>query len=98
MGRPPASRRLTSHRPRRDGTRGISLPRRNDERPEGRRERRPLRAVSGWVWAGRLPAHAEQVKRAPVGQRHQLDPPPALRAFAGEAQRMPAQRILAAER
>ena len=43
-------------------------------------------------------AHAEQVERAPVGQRHQLEPPPAVGVAAGEAQPVPAERILAAER
>ncbi len=50
------------------------------------------------VYVRRSTADPEQVERAPVGQRHQLDLTPALRAFAGEAQRMPAERVHSAER
>ncbi len=60
--------------------------------PKGSTPGRPTRPSSE-----RLPADAEQVERAPGGQRHQLDRSPALRAFTDEAQRVPAQRILAAE-
>ena len=54
-----------------------------------------LRAV---VYVRRSAGDAEQVERAPVGQRHQLEPPPAVRVSAGEAQRVPPERVLAAER
>ena len=82
-GRPLVARLL--HRPQ------------NDERPGGRPARgsAPGRRVGP---PGGLPAHAEQVERAPVGQRHQLEPPSAVRVAAGEAQPVPADRLLAAQR
>ena len=51
-----------------------------------------------WMPAERATAHAEQVERAAIGQRPQLEPPAALGIFTGETQRVPAQRVLPAER
>jgi hypothetical protein len=45
-----------------------------------------------------LPAYAEQVERAAVGQRHQLEPPAAAGVCTGEAPGVLAQRVLAPER
>ena len=57
----------------------------NDKRPESRRERaaRPGRGCG----LSPLAAHAEQVKRSPVGQRHQLEAPTAVGVAAGDRAR-----------
>ena len=47
---------------------------------------------------GRLSAHAEQVVRATIGQRHQLEALAAVDVFTGEAQGVPPQRLRIPER
>ena len=82
--------------PSRRRTPSLAGPQTGKTGPEDRRERRLLQACG--QMSGRLPAHAEQVECAAVGQRHELQPPAAVGVFTGEAQRVPAHRMLAPDR